>query len=57
LRKRNEDFPETGARKEGSEVLRLFPEYSLEWDSKASFYKDPKYLQQQHDDLRKAGIK
>jgi adenylate cyclase len=48
---------EEDARKEGAEILRLFPEYSLEWDSKASFYKYPEHLRQQHDDLRKSGIK
>ena len=48
---------EEDARKEGAEILRLFPEYSLEWDSKASFYKYPVHLRQQHDDLRKSGIK
>jgi adenylate cyclase len=39
-----------------TQVLHYFPDYSLEWDKNASFYKDPIYLQQQHDDLRKAGI-
>ena len=37
-------------------VLYYFPKYSLKWDSKASFYKYPEHLEQQHDDLRKAGI-
>ena len=45
------------ARKEGAEVLKLFPGYSLEWDSKASFYKCTEHLERQHEDLRKAGIK
>jgi tetratricopeptide (TPR) repeat protein len=45
------------ARKEGLEVLRLFPEYSLEWDRKASSYKHSGHLERQHEDLRKAGIK
>lgn len=48
---------EQEARKEGAEVLRLFPGYSLEWDSKASFYKYPEHLARQHEDLRKTGIK
>lgn len=48
---------EKEACKEGKEVLKLFPEYSLKWDSKASFYKDPKHLERQHKDLKKAGIK
>jgi adenylate cyclase len=45
------------ARKEGTEVYKLFPGYSLEWDSKASFYKCTEHLERQHEDLRKAGIK
>jgi hypothetical protein len=45
------------ARKEGAEVFKLFPGYSLEWDSKASFYKCTEHLERQHEDLRKAGIK
>ena len=32
------------------------PEYTLEWDRKASFYKYPEHLEQQHADLRKEGI-
>jgi len=48
---------EQEARKEGAEVLRLFPKYSLEWDRKASFYKHTEHLERQHKDLRKAGIK
>jgi hypothetical protein len=45
------------AHKERAEILRLFPEYSLEWDSKASFYKYSEHLERQHEDLKKAGIK
>ena len=37
-------------------VLHYFPKYSLEWDRKASFYKNSEHLAQQHNDLRKAGI-
>ena len=37
-------------------VRHYFPTYTLEWDRKASFYKYPEHLEQQHDDLRKAGI-
>ena len=48
---------EKEALKEGREVLKLFPDDSLEWDSKASFYKNPEHLARQHEDLRKAGIK
>jgi adenylate cyclase len=48
---------EKEARREAAEALKLFPEYSLEWDSKASFYQYSKHLERQHEDLRKAGIK
>jgi adenylate cyclase len=44
------------ARLAATRVLHYFPKYSLEWDRKASFYKNPDHLKQQHDDLRKAGI-
>ena len=44
------------ARLAAKRVLDYFPEYSLEWDRKASFYKYPEHLEQQHADLRKAGI-
>jgi adenylate cyclase len=42
------------ARKAGAETLRLFPEYSLDWDRKLSPYKNPAHLERQHEDLRKA---
>jgi adenylate cyclase len=45
------------AREAATEVLRGFPEYSLEWDRQFSVYKDPAHLERQHEDLRKAGIK
>ena len=45
------------ARLAAKRVLHYFPKYSIEWDRKASFYQNPDHLQQQHDDLRKAGIK
>ena len=44
------------ARLAAKRVLHYFPKYSLKWDNKASFYKYPEHLQQQHDDLRRAGI-
>jgi adenylate cyclase len=40
-----------------AELLRLFPEFSLEWNRVYSSYKDPKYLEDQQNDLRKAGLK
>ena len=44
------------ARLAAAQVLHYFPDYSLEWDKNASFYKDPEHLDRQHEDLRKAGI-
>jgi adenylate cyclase len=44
------------AKKAASEVHRLFPEYSLEWDRQFSVYRDPAHLERQHEDLRKAGL-
>jgi adenylate cyclase len=40
-----------------SELLRLFPIFSLEWNRKYSYYKNPSHLERQHEDLRKAGLK
>jgi adenylate cyclase len=44
------------AREAATEIRRLFPEYSLEWDRRFSVYEDPKHLERQHEDLRKAGL-
>jgi adenylate cyclase len=40
-----------------SELLRLNPDFSLEWDRQYSCYQDPTHLELQHEDLRKAGLK
>ena len=40
-----------------AELLRLFPEFSLEWNRIQSAYRDPQYLEAQQNDLRKAGLK
>ena len=40
-----------------AELLRLFPEFSLEWNRIYSVYRDPKYIESQQKDLRKAGLK
>ncbi len=48
---------EKEARAEAAELLRVFPEFSLDWDGKYSCYKDPAHLERQHKDLRKAGLK
>jgi adenylate cyclase len=45
------------ARDAAAEVLRLFPAFTLQWDRRYSCYKDPEYLESQHKDLRKAGLK
>jgi hypothetical protein len=44
------------AREAAAELLRLFPIFSLEWDRKYSYYKNPSHLEHQHEDLRKAGL-
>ena len=48
---------EQEARDALNELLRLFPGFSLEWNRIYSVYKDPKYLEAQQNDLRKAGLK
>jgi hypothetical protein len=45
------------ARDAATELLRQFPDHTLEWDRRYSCYKDPAYLESQHKDLRKAGLK
>jgi len=44
------------ARAHAAKLLKLFPGFSLELNHKMSFYRDPAHLQQQQEDLRKAGI-
>jgi tetratricopeptide (TPR) repeat protein len=44
------------ARAHAEEVFELNPHYSFEWDRQWSPYKDPALLEQQHRDLRKAGL-
>jgi hypothetical protein len=48
---------EKEARDALAELLRLFPQFSLEWDRIYSVYKDPKYMESQQEDLRRAGLK
>ncbi len=48
---------EQQARKAASGLLQLFPNFSLEWDRKFSYYKNPSHLEKQHNDLRAAGLK
>ena len=45
------------ARLAAAEVIRLYPDYSLEIDRRYSCYKDPHIIERQHEDLRKAGLK
>jgi adenylate cyclase len=47
---------EKEARFHAQEGLRLNPEYTFEWERTGSFYKDPALIEQQIDDLRKAGL-
>jgi adenylate cyclase len=44
------------ARAHATKLLKLVPGFSLELNKKMTFFKDPKYLEQQQEDLRKAGI-
>jgi TolB-like protein/Flp pilus assembly protein TadD len=44
------------ARAHAEKLLKLFPGFSLEYNQKVSFYRDPAHLLQQQEDLRKAGI-
>ena len=48
---------EREAREAAAGLLRSFPSFSLEWDRQYSHYKNPAHLEQQHADLRKAGLK
>jgi adenylate cyclase len=48
---------EREAREAAAGLLRLFPNFSLEWDRQYSNYKNPSHLERQHEDLRKAGLK
>ena len=45
------------ARESATELLRLFPAFTLEWDRRYSCYKNPEHLESQHKDLRRAGLK
>ncbi|NIR16991.1 MAG: hypothetical protein GWN86_24970 [Desulfobacterales bacterium] len=47
---------EQEAREAAAGLLRSFPNFSLEWDRQYSHYQNPEHLEQQHEDLRKAGL-
>ena len=44
------------ARLAAAELIRLNPDFTLEMDRTYSCYKDPRILERQHEDLRKAGV-
>ena len=44
------------ANSHAAEALRQNPEYTFKWERKGSMYKDPALIEQQIDDLRKAGL-
>jgi tetratricopeptide (TPR) repeat protein len=44
------------ARSHIKEVLKIYPFYSIWFDRQVSYYKNPKDLEGQHQDLRKAGL-
>jgi len=44
------------ARYHAAEALKNNPEYTLKWEREGSMYKDPALIEQQIEDLRKAGL-
>ena len=44
------------ARYHAAEGLRQNPEYTFKWERESSMYRDPALIEQQIDDLRKAGL-
>ena len=44
------------ARYHAAEALRQNPEYTFKWERESSMYKDPALIEQQIEDLRKAGL-
>jgi adenylate cyclase len=44
------------AQSHAAEALRQNPEYTFKWERESSLYKDPALIEQQIDDLRKAGL-
>jgi adenylate cyclase len=48
---------EDEARDHATEVLKIDPDFSLEWVRKATFFKDPALIEEDLDALRKAGLK
>ena len=48
---------EDEAQAHAAEVLKIDPDFSLEWVHKATFFKDPALLEEELDALHKAGLK
>jgi tetratricopeptide (TPR) repeat protein len=44
------------ARYHATEALKQNPEYTFKWEREGSMYKDPALIEQQIEDLRKAGL-
>jgi len=44
------------ARYHATEALKKNPEYTFKWEREGSMYKDPALIEQQIEDLRKAGL-
>jgi len=44
------------ARNHATEALKQNPEYTFKWEREGSMYKDPALIEQQIEDLRKAGL-
>jgi adenylate cyclase len=48
---------EDKARDHAAEVLKIDPDFSLEWLRQATFFKDQAIIEEEIDALRKAGLK
>jgi len=47
---------EKEARYHATEALKMNPEYTFKWEREGNLYKDPALIEQQIEDLRKAGL-
>jgi tetratricopeptide (TPR) repeat protein len=47
---------EKEARYHATEALKMNPEYTFKWEREGNLYKDPTLIEQQIEDLRKAGL-
>jgi hypothetical protein len=48
---------EDKARDHAAEVLKIDPDFSLEWVRQATFFKDQAIIEEEIEALRKAGLK